>query len=313
VLSEAPFAPLMVLNVWAWVLAWRAPDRATMLQHAAWGGIAAGLATLMRPSWLLFVPFAAVVGSACLLARRASNDKTPTQSVSEGQPPNGGGEKPPRSRFGLVWRHGAIIAVMLVTLSLTMLPWWIRNYTITGRFVPTTLQVGASLYDGLSPRANGASDMRFVPIFMAEQQFDDDCAAEPPPDSFEERLDHRMREASVNWAKEHSSQVVQLAGVKFLRMWSPWPNAGELGGALSKLAIALGYLPLIGLGLVGVWKYGRKHWSFALLAVPAVYLTLLHMVFVSSLRYRQPAMLLIAVLASAIAVELWNKWNGERG
>ena len=42
---------------------------------------------------------------------------------------------------------------MLAALAVTMMPWWIRNYRVVGRFVPTSLQVGASLYDGWNPEA----------------------------------------------------------------------------------------------------------------------------------------------------------------
>lgn len=298
VLSEAPFCPLMVLNLWAWTLAWRSPDRQGMLMHAAWGGVAAALATLMRPSWLLFVPFAAILGIAFLVANRKRVSGSDSQRVLH---PVTVTPTPTRSS------HLAISVTMVLALAITMAPWWIRNYTITGRFIPTTLQVGASLYDGLSPIADGSSNMEFVPGFVAEQQAADKAASSPPLDTFEERLDRRMRDASLAWARENPGRVLQLVGIKLLRMWSPWPNAADLGSFPAKLAIAVGYLPLIVLGLIGAWRYAGRDWSVALLLAPAIYFTLLHVVFVSSLRYRQPAMLLIAILAAAAMVELFDR------
>jgi 4-amino-4-deoxy-L-arabinose transferase-like glycosyltransferase len=63
VLSEAPFAPLAVLHLGCWALAWKTIRTSAMLTYGICGGLLAAAATLMRPSWLLFVPFALVVGS----------------------------------------------------------------------------------------------------------------------------------------------------------------------------------------------------------------------------------------------------------
>ena len=57
------------------------------------------------------------------------------------------------------------------------------------------------------------------------------------------------------------------------------------------------------LAIVGVSKYARRDWPYLLLVLPAIYFTLLHEVFVSSIRYRQPAMLTLIVLAAAVLVE----------
>ena len=62
VLSEAPFCPLMLLQLGLWILAWRAPSAGGGRPWGFGAGLAAGAATLMRPSWLLFTPFAAAVG-----------------------------------------------------------------------------------------------------------------------------------------------------------------------------------------------------------------------------------------------------------
>lgn len=270
VLSEAPFCPLMVLHLVAWTLAWQAPDVKSRIRWSIAAGIAAGLATLMRPSWLLFLPFAVPIGLVFYRER-------PKQLV--------------------------IAGVMLAGLCVTMLPWWIRNYQIAGRFVPTTLQVGASLYDGIGPQATGTSEMSFVPGFVRQQVADDEAktnAGEPLEGIFEDRLDRRMQVASVEWAQQNPGRVLELAGIKFLRMWSPLPNASEFQSTSLRLALAITYTPLILLALCGLWKFAPRGWPYLLCFLPAVYFTLLHCVFVSSLRYRQPAMLVLIVLAAGV-------------
>ena len=106
-----------------------------------------------------------------------------------------------------------LAAVMFAGFAVVMLPWWARNYRVTGHFVPTTLQVGASLYDGWNPQATGASDMRFVPEFVEAQHNSDANRAES--DGFEYRLDRRFRQAAWDWARENPGRVLQLAAVKF--------------------------------------------------------------------------------------------------
>ncbi len=104
---------------------------------------------LARPSWLLFAPWLLAVG---LLVG------------------------PQR------WKQLRIFAFFAMGLCLVMLPWWIRNARETGRFVPTTLQVGPSLFDGLHAGASGASDegMAFMASLLALQIEEDRRATLSP-------------------------------------------------------------------------------------------------------------------------------------
>jgi hypothetical protein len=180
-----------------------------------------------------------------------------------------------------------------------MLPWWVRNVRVSGHFVATTLQFGASLYDGLRPTADGASDMSFVPMFVAEQRAADRAGPPVDDETFEYRLDQRMLQSSVDWARANPDRVLRLAAIKFARMWNVWPNEPSLRRWPVRLAIVATYVPLLACAIAGIWKYSRRGWPYVLAWLPAVYLTLLHMVFVSSIRYREPAMLCLLVLAAA--------------
>ena len=274
VLAEAPFCLWMILQLVLWTLAWRADDAKRRIGFSLTGGILAGAATLCRPSWLLFTPFAIFIGLLVVEQKK---------------------------------KQLVIGATMIGGLCLAMLPWWIRNYQVAGRFVPTTLQVGASLYDGLNPDATGASNMDFVPKFYDEQKRSDRQADVQPHGLFEERLDRRLRNASIDWARENPGQVVRLMGVKFLRIWNVLPNAGELQSWKVRLVVMLGYTPLIVLGIWGAWKFGRDGWPYVLCYLPAIYVTCLHMVFVGSIRYRQPVMLAMIVLAAGVLNSIWKQ------
>ncbi|MDY0166978.1 MAG: glycosyltransferase family 39 protein [Thermoguttaceae bacterium] len=280
VLTETPFSLLMVLQLCAWCAAWRGTSgtRAVWLGLAT--GAAAGAAVLVRPSWLLFTPgvVALVWAAQCLgLGRKSGSGRVKSTVPGE------------RSRWNEPAVGMAVLAAMLVVLA----PWWIRNWRVTGYFVPTTLQVGASLYDGISPQATGASDMVFVEGFVDEERRRD---ADPVP--FEVRLDRRMRREAVEWAKQHPGRVAHLAAVKFVRMWNVWPNEPQLSSWPVRLIVAGTYVPIMVLALAGAWRTFRLGWPYVLCWLPAVYFTLLHMVFVSSIRYREPAMLALIVLAA---------------
>jgi hypothetical protein len=232
----------------------------------------AGIATLTRPSWLLFTP-----------------------------------------GFVLVWAIGSrfekrqllLGASMLTALVLVMMPWWVRNWHVVGQYVPTTLQVGASLYDGLNPDANGSSDMRFVSRFDQQLRATDAArwpAKGGPP--FEYRLDGLMRNESLAWAAANPGRALELAGVKLLRIWNIWPNEPAFRSWWIRLAIFVTYTPILLLAMVGAWRFRHRYFKLMILVAPAVYLTALHVVFIGSLRYRQPAMLTLAILAAAAVCTL---------
>ena len=65
------------------------------------------------------------------------------------------------------------------------------------------------------------------------------------------------------------------------------------------------YTPLLLFAIIGAWRTVGRGWPYILCWFPAVYLTLLHMVFVSSIRYREPAMLALLALAG-LGIRDWR-------
>ena len=267
ILSEAIFILLMILHLMFWRQAYlEERDRASVGWSLA-GGAVAGLAVLARPSWLLFVPF------ACLFQLLTG-----------------------------AYRRTVLIGLCsAIGMAIVMMPWWIRNYHITDKFVLTTLQVGASMYDGLGPQATGASDtgMSFVERFQSEQRAADAESAELDG-TFEYRLDRRMSAASKKWVIDNPGRVIQLAAVKFGRIWRPWPTAEEVPGRFIRIGTAAGMLMIVIPAMIGLWQYRDNAWPIYLIALPTLYFTALHCVSIGSMRYRLPAVFLLTIIAAPV-------------
>jgi 4-amino-4-deoxy-L-arabinose transferase-like glycosyltransferase len=269
VLAEGPFCLLMVLQIGCWVL-WRTQQTSRPNTTALLIGVFAGLAILVRPSWMLFLPAAIALDA------------------------------------GLVHQQGkrwGCYAIMLLALVVTMLPWWVRNYAISGKFIATTSQVGASFYDGQGPQATGASDMRFVGGFEYAQRMTD-RQNDRRTSLFEVRLDDRMRQAALDQIALSPSRVLSLASVKFTRMWSFTPNDAMFRKGPAQLAVTIGYAPLIVLALIGLVRQRKQLDVWLACALPAMYFTIIHAIFAGSIRYRQPPMLLLIVPAAAVLFAL---------
>jgi hypothetical protein len=302
ILSEAPFCPLLLAQLVTSVGSWQAATRGRAAWLAGLSGLLAGLATLVRPSWLLFVPFAAVVGMSASLWRRREGGEPGASPTGRDwarvalQPLRPHPRPLPKGEGAS--KHFRLGAITLAALVLTMTPWWIRNWQVTRHVVPTTLQVGASLYDGLNPRADGSSEMSFVPAFERQER-EAELAGAGQGEPFEYRLDRRLRDAALEWTANHPGRVLRLAAVKVVRLWNVWPNDAQFRNPLVSWGVFLSYVPALALAICQTWRSRRLGWPLALVWLPAVYLTLLHTVFVSSIRYREPAMLCLLTLAGA--------------
>lgn len=267
-LSEALFIPLMLAGLWGLGRLFGVKR----VGYWAWGcaglfaGVLQGIATLVRPSWALFAPMAALV--LLLVA--------------------------PKARRG--WACAGV-AGMAVGASALMAPWWVRNGLVIGHFVPTAVWFGASLYDGLRPDADGASDMRFL----------DD----PEVRALDEwGQDRELRRRAVRFMSENPLTAARLALIKLGRYFSPWPNDANLRSVWVVLGSALVTIPLFVLISLGCWKQRGNVLALVLLAGPLVYFAAVHAVFVSSVRYRIPAM--VPTLGLAASALPW-RWIIRKG
>ncbi len=277
VLSETLFAVFLVAGCWFLAKAYRD----TNVKWAALTGLAFGLATLTRGSFLAAALLAAV---AWVVARRLE-------------------------------RRAVLCALaMAAALALAMAPWVARNWQASdGHLVLTTLRVGPSLYEGLNPRANGGP-------MMEELRFELDGPAVKGLSEYE-RDQHWRREAfrfaRENPGRALALAAMKLGrfwnvvpNLEQFRGPLVCAAVGVPYGLVMLLAIAglVCGTAARGCGSTGEGARAtlRRLDAALILLLPVVYYCLVHMVFVGSVRYREALMPLLIVVAGRGATTLWD-------
>jgi 4-amino-4-deoxy-L-arabinose transferase-like glycosyltransferase len=188
----------------------------------------------------------------------------------------------------LVVRNLFVYSIVYIAL---MSPWWMHNYRAYGSFVRLDLASGFVFYSGNNPlnRTGGG---------IAGQDFDEkflDGVPEPVA------RDRAMWNAGMSYVAENPRRFLELARLKFLRFWRLWPYVQDYATPLYVVASLISFVPVLILSAIYLIFWGwREHTRIAPILAWGAYLTLIHMIFIGSLRYRlplEPFMIMFAAVA----------------
>ncbi len=219
-------------------------------------------------------------------------------------------------------RAMAQVFLCATALAVLLVNWGARNQRVIGEYALLSTNGGVTLYDAQGPQADGSSNQAFLREMPELEGLN------------EPQRDRRLRELAVTQMRSDPARVARLAWVKFLRTWSLTPNeANHRSGATAVASAAFTGLVLLaaltalarsalrrarraapakdGRDARGAPPGARRGLFYALLLLPIVYFTVVHCVYVGSLRYRIPLMPFLEVLAAAAVVGGSQKWDGR--
>jgi hypothetical protein len=191
-------------------------------------------------------------------------------------------------RLGLLSTAKNVLVYGLVYVAL-MSPWWIHNYAVYGSFVRLDLNPGFLLYAGNNPMNHSGGGI--AGIDWDSDRFD--SIADPVA------RDRAFTDAALTYMKEHPARDIELAWQKFIRFWQPWPYAPEYRNFFYIVVSLVSYGPILLLSLAYLTFWGRQDLRIILPILLFIgYLTAVHCVFVSSIRYRLPVEPFLIIFAS---------------
>lgn len=200
------------------------------------------------------------------------------------------------------WRQAARLLICPLVAGLALLPWGVRNWIVLDSFAWLSTNGGVTLYDAQGPQADGSSNQEFLRADSAWRELD------------EVTRNQTLARRAVAQMRADPARVLRLAGAKVWRTWSLTPNVAEYSSGPEAWAGAAYMVVLLAMAAVGTWRGvragGGTRRLCTLLWLPVVYFTLVHAVYVGSLRYRLPLHPLLA-LAAAVAIEPARRTSGR--
>jgi hypothetical protein len=184
-------------------------------------------------------------------------------------------------------RGMALIVLNAVVVAAALFPWVARNHTLLGMsYTRLTSLEGISLYEAVYPEATGGprQDKIALPAEMAGMN--------------EAQRDAEWGRRAWQFIREDPGRIGRLAVVKFGRLWSPWLNAVEYKNPVVNAGLTLWHVPIYILALIGVFQRRIPVEVRLALLLPILYFSMVHSLFLGSVRYRVPVMPLVYVLAA---------------
>ncbi|HXS99627.1 MAG TPA: glycosyltransferase family 39 protein [Elusimicrobiota bacterium] len=194
-------------------------------------------------------------------------------------------------------RAFALCAVLGIGWFVPNLAWTARNYRKYGGFVPMSAQMGWTLYEGFSL---DREEVRRRPYEMA-----DEAKSRGLSDPREEGRYFMAKTKAFVVA--HPLAAAKIVAGKAFLYWRPFPYDPHTWWQRGALGVY--YLIVFALGIAGACAAGRRE-AWAPVWALFVYLSLVHAVFFTSLRYRLPLEPFLCLLAAAGALKLARERRG---
>jgi 4-amino-4-deoxy-L-arabinose transferase-like glycosyltransferase len=188
--------------------------------------------------------------------------------------------------------------VFLLGFTWAMSPWWVRNWQVFHHFVLTTTDGGHGFLIGNNEKT--LTDPRGV--YVPERW---DFIKDVMPD--EVAIQRRFYERGLRFIISHPGTWVRLAFDKLCRFWRLYPHTQfvETRYALIYGISNFAVFPFIVAGLVlSFFALPAQRKDFLLIGLLFFYMTLIHMVYIAVIRYREPLMPFLLCFAGYALVRL---------
>ncbi len=181
------------------------------------------------------------------------------------------------------------LGIYVLIYCALMTPWWVHNTKAYGTFVRLTPGAGVALYAGNNPlNRSGGGNLGIDYDVSAFANITDPI-----------ERDRAFRNAAIDYIVHNPQRFLELAGLKFLRVWRITPVNDAYRSTSTFIISVLSFVPLLllaGFGLVATRQYFRQLSPIFFFALAY---TAVHMVLVGTIRYRLPLEPFLIIFAGA--------------
>jgi len=199
--------------------------------------------------------------------------------------------------------------IIFLSTILTIFPWTLRNYFIFREIVPISTNIGVNLLIGNNPNATG----EFMPVKI-------NC---PKPKSFrdvplsvvasmEYDLNRIASEQALDFIKSNPLSYIKLCFKRLFLFWSPPVRNINIDNfdseTLFRIIWLLCYLIVLFTGFMGIiFSIKEKNKKAFLIILIFFYYTGIHMLTVSTIRYRLPLIPLLMIFSNFALIKVIPK------
>ncbi len=204
------------------------------------------------------------------------------------------------------WKRRIVNAgTFVLGVLILVAPWIVRNCQLEKNLVLITVSSGHTLYLGNNPTVNMKMTGQDWGLGLDTELPQDPLA----PPLFSVAADRFYMKKGLEFIKEDPKRFLVFMAQKSINMWRPYRTDSPV---LAKLLIVITYVPVLLLGLYGLFGTFKRWPDFLPIPMLMGYLTLIHAVTVSSVRYRFPIMPFFMIFAAYAVFTFWRQ-NSKQG